>query len=156
MYKIREHIIAKSLTLFMAIWILVLASEISINVHFCQNMVKSFSFLNEAPNCHKLAAKSTCHSIKKGCKKACSVSSANDQQTNKPCCTNKDIQFELDTDLPNFEIVSLDFSTDWAILSVPITYNFNIQKPVEKTAFQHYRPPPLYNNYIKLYQQFLC
>ena len=160
MQNIRTHIIAKLLTLFMAFWVLVLSSGVSVNVHFCQNVVKSFSILSEAPNCHEMMANtsSSCHFAKKSCKNACSASKIQ-KEDNKPCCTNKDVQLELDTDLPHFEIVSTDFSLEddfWAVQVTPIVYNFDIQKPVEKTAFKHYRPPPLVGNYIVLYQQFLC
>ncbi len=142
------------MTLFLALWILILSSNVSVNLHFCQNSVKSFSFVGDAPNCHEIMAKKTSCSAKKACKKTCSAPSSN---LNKPCCTNKDVQFELDADLPHFEISDIGFSVDQHIFIAPIiAYNFNFVKPVEALVFQHYRPPPLVNEHIVLYQQFLC
>ena len=102
MIKIRK--IAKITSLLMAFMLLLSSTGFSIDLHFCQGNIKSFSLFGTAKSCHAKAEKShcqkaslkvdsgktTCHSVKSTLEKA--------DDCERDCCSNESIVVSPDMD----------------------------------------------------------
>jgi len=81
----------------MAFMLLLSSTGFSIDLHFCQGNIKSFSLFGTAESCHAKAKKSHCSKNKMTCHFA---KKAGDQAANKEtnCCSNKRVEVSPDTD----------------------------------------------------------
>ncbi len=100
--KIRK--IAKITSLLMAFMLLLSSTGFSIDLHFCQGNLKSFSLFGTAASCHAKAEKNHCQ---KTCSKLASGSStchsakpkmAKAEDSEKNCCSNKSMKVAPDMD----------------------------------------------------------
>jgi len=127
----------------------------SIDMHFCQDKMKSFSLFGKAKNCYELTNvkmpdgdSSVKESILPG-KTTCSVKRKN-------CCENKTLKFELDTDsevqLSSFLISKelQDFVVAYVLVFIKSTCTDQVQ-----TSFEHYNPPIISKDIPVLFETFL-
>ncbi len=153
MSKLRSfHIITYLLTALMFFTSL----GINMDMHFCQNNLKSISFFGEAPNCHELALnKKSCHS---GTKSSCSANTADaaKKSCKKDCCNNKSQLIKYEGDLIVSQISIPDFQTFQFIIVPIVKFLFdNVTNISQNNKYQNYKPPLLNINIPVFVQSFL-
>lgn len=98
----------------------------SVDLHFCEGKLKSFSILGEASNCH--ATKSHCPRH---------IKSVQDKDTESNCCSNKTVEIEdLDTDynfMPQVELTNLQAKI---VVSFVLSFSNTPAPKVVKSTFQ--------------------
>ena len=83
--------ISKLLIPFVAILLMASSMSYTIDFHYCQGQLKSFSLLGKAKNCHEMESSiASCHRHKKQNDKKSLGCSEGD----KNCCSNKTVNFE--------------------------------------------------------------
>ena len=124
----------------------------SIDMHYCQGKLKSYSFIGKAKSCHVVdKARVPCpHHQKMAAEpKGCELSK-------KDCCSNKTLHFQLHQ-------LQKAHEADYAIQSqppslvAPVTL-FSWPAPnwtASKPAFAFYKPPLIAKDQIVLKQSFL-
>jgi hypothetical protein len=139
----------------MAILVMVSASGLLIDMHFCKGEYKTFAIFKKAKNCHDIANGNTkCLHHKKNKDKTGSKKGLK----RKDCCQNK--SFYSFFDIQNTQAQGSDGS--WTnILSVPAIgtlnpnhfpkFDFQLEKIIKRG-----KPPPLGTKKVILYQSFLC
>jgi len=65
--------------------------NLSIDLHYCQKNLKSFSFFGKAKACHDQENVKHCQTKKRSCHAAISKQQEN-EQCNKDCCMNKQLE----------------------------------------------------------------
>lgn len=141
----------------MALLMLLVSTGFSIDFHFCQGQLKSFSLVGEAASCHNEDKESTCAQGKMACHATSMANQGESGTCDKGCCSN--IQFELssidETDqkivietsvLPSNKALS-------AIIPTTILWLGALSKHIH--PYLNYRPPILDKQIILLIQSFL-
>ena len=143
--------ISKFIALALALMVLVSSMSYTIDFHYCQGQLKSFSLFGKAKNCHEMASKMpSCHHKKQVDEKpmACSEGDNN-------CCNNKTVYFESDFDE---QIVNLDYlSLESLSFVVAFKHSFSDLYEVIKDVipFAHYKPPLIQKDIPVLFESFL-
>lgn len=143
--------IHKVLALLLASLILVTSTGISMDMHFCQNQIKSISLIGEANACHEKPSLPPCHQ---------STSTTNKtgfDVHHDDCCHNSKVVIEKTSThaLPHSTLLSKDVSYDFVIAFISI---FVHKAPVEnrqQKAWLFPKPPLISTNFQILYQTFL-
>ena len=94
------------LSLVMAMLLFVSSSGFSIDLHYCQGQLKSFSLLGEAKSCHQQLEKDHC----KKQRKACHTAPSNQKELGnckKDCCSNKTIEVEPNEEAKKLQSLEL-------------------------------------------------
>lgn len=149
-------------SLFMALLILVSSTGFSIDLHFCQGQLKSFSLWGDAKPCHGMEVPVAVCSLKKNTKKSCCQSKAIQQinkdivDCEKDCCSNQKIEISADLDADKIKTTILSYTS----LSFVVAYvqAFAPSLPDVFKSFvphQNYRSPLLFKDLAILIQQFL-
>jgi len=81
----------------MAFMLLLSSTGFSIDLHYCQGDIKSFSLFGTAKSCHAKAEKSHCSKNKMTCHSAMAETGEVDDAQRK-CCSNKSIEVSPDMD----------------------------------------------------------
>jgi len=124
----------------------------TIDFHYCQGQLKSFSLFGKAKNCHEMASKmASCHHKKQVDKKpmACSESDNN-------CCNNETVHYESDLDQQflNFDFFNLD-SQLFVVATPEASLDDLFIDIKEITPFAHYKPPLIQKDISVLFETFL-
>jgi len=93
-------------SLLMAFLMLVSSTGFSIDLHYCQGNLKSFSLLGEAKSCHEMAKAKHCSKMKKACHAPKATKEADDD-CKKDCCSNKKIEISADEDAQKIQVENL-------------------------------------------------
>jgi hypothetical protein len=96
----------KIISVMMAMLVLLSSTGFSMDLHFCQGQLKSFSLFGKAETCHAQAAKSHCQKKKKTCH--ASISNQDEVgKCKKNCCSNKTVKIESNNDIKNIQTLEL-------------------------------------------------
>ncbi|MEZ5056096.1 MAG: hypothetical protein R2879_03575 [Saprospiraceae bacterium] len=139
----------------MAILVMVSASGLLIDMHFCKGEFKTFAFFKKAKNCHEIANGNTkCLHHKKNKEK---VGKKNGLKR-KDCCQNKSFYSIFDiqnTQAQQPEAFNLDNLRNYIFLDTYHLAELQIEcRPV--TLLKRIKPPPLGIKKNILFQTFLC
>jgi hypothetical protein len=136
----------------MALLLLSSSSGFSIDFHYCQGKLKSFSLLGDAKNCHdKLASNKTCKHHQKNLEEA-----ETSCEEKEDCCKNDKIHFQLEQD----QIIS---TSDSGITNSGLTYSLaysaslraSFDLPNDNYTPVYYKPPLIPKDIPVLIQSFL-
>jgi hypothetical protein len=148
--------------LLMSVLMLVSSSGVAMDMHYCQDELKSVRLIVDAPTCHDQAAKAekpACHKkAKEGTEKKChkAVSDPQDETCENDCCSHEVIHAQLDADLLKSEWNQLEnFSqiTQLFLSTFILTYNSNYDTGI--VQYRHYKPPLPDKDIPVLIQSFL-
>lgn len=140
----------------MAFMLLVSSTGFSIDLHYCQGDIKSFSLFGTAKSCHTKANKSHCSKNKMSCHFAKTALEKVDD-SGKSCCSNKSIEIAPDLDIDKVLSEQLT-QTQITIISAYVAAFFTDQpSDLAKLDIPHkkYIPPLLDRDIPVLVQSFL-
>lgn len=139
----------------MAILILFSSLGIAMDMHFCQDHLKSISLIGEASSCHEKVQK-TCHADQKACKHH------QDSKEEKDCCHNEQVSMDpihidapapVDQNWPEAELVvvtplHIDLDSDFLVPEEIVTFRYKPPKPPPdlQLLFQVFLIWSLYNS----------
>ena len=138
------------IALFLALLMFVTSVGFTVDMHYCNGELKSFSLIGKAKSCHE-KAKAPCPHHKK-----MMADNQGDAIDTKSCCNNKMLHFQSDQDkqVQNFDIkVSpplQQFIT--AFVTAFFTDGFTQN---DRPTFVHYKPPLIKRDIPVLTQSFL-
>ena len=134
--------------MLMAMMVLLSSTGFAMDIHYCQNQLKSINLAGKAKTCHEKVVKPNCHK-----KENSSEQSSIDK---KNCCHNESIVVEkTDLKLTNLQIFSTDnISVDF-IVAFTITFLFQNDVSFDVQKLQLYQPPLPNRDHVVLYQSFL-
>ena len=138
----------------MALLMLLSSTGFSMDLHYCQDQLKSISLFGKAKSCHEKQATSPCHQAKKSCRHQENDGVNKAEKDN--CCHNETVVIEksdLDatpTQLATVQDIQLDFVA--AFIAV---YVFNYIVRADFQPFAQYKPPLPDRDIQVLYQTFL-
>lgn len=139
----------------MALLVLVSSTGFSIDLHYCQGKVKSFSFFGEAQSCHQPAKVSHCSKKRKACHAPIS-DQTQVEDCKKNCCTNQTLTIASNEEakqLESSEITAQDHSKQ--LLPI-LLYNPKwLSTYKTKSPYLNHIPPLLNKNLRLLIQTFL-
>ena len=135
----------------LVILVLISSMGITVDMHYCNNELKSFSFSGKAKSCHEPSLKQCpFHSKKLG-------NNNNDNSVNKKnCCENKTKFFHSDQD-QQIQTFDYELTQPLQLFTVAFINAFFINSGIEKEilAFTRYKPPILQKDIPVLIQSFL-
>jgi len=140
----------------MAFMLLLSSTGFSIDLHYCQGDIKSFSLFGTAKSCHAMAKKSHCSKNKMTCQMTMSETEQADDAQRK-CCSNKSM--EVSPDLDTQKVIAEQLTeTEITFLSafVAVFYagqSFDLAKLI--IPYLNYIPPLLDEDIPVLFQSFL-
>jgi len=136
----------------------------SLDIHYCQNEIQSYSVIGKAKSCDKLADHNCDHASQK-CHKATSDdqnlsydhSKISDKECDKECCQNRSFHVEnLDEDSLSSINSSFDLNQMQFVLAyVYSLYNVSVFKGNAVSNFSTYSPPLIEKDIQLLFQSFL-
>ena len=114
---------------------------ITVDMHYCNGKLKTFSFFGKAKSCHDIGEGMI------DCPFHCKMKLANKSDSNnfskKDCCSNKTLYLQSDQDqqnqVDNAVVVSQQLQ-QFAIVFVAIVLNTSVLE-TEKPSYALYRPP---------------
>ena len=137
----------------MALLLLLSSTGFSMDVHYCQDQIKSVSLFGTAKSCHDKQGTPPCHKAKKACHPKEDDISNTDKDN---CCHNETVIIEKSewdataTPLSTLQDIQLEFITAFACVYV---FNYPIQ--ADYPSFTQYKPPLPDRDVQVLYQSFL-
>lgn len=152
MHSIRR--IYRILALTMAFLIFFSSVGFSINMHYCQGKLKSFSLIGKAKNCHEMAkATKSCHHhqamIVEQTEEGCSIDK-------KDCCENETLRFQLEQDQKAHSSEALSHQQVQQFLIAYLAVFFQDDFPEkDQVASECYRPPLIPRDIPVLFESFL-
>ena len=127
----------------------------SIDMHYCQGQLKSFSLLGKAKNCHEMTqAKMACphhqQQLKPAAEKGCSMSDEKD------CCNSETLFFQADHD-QNIQASNVLISSQTQQFIAAFVVAFIQSTTVENASPVHafYKPPLILKDIPVLLASFL-
>ncbi len=144
--------IAKFCTPILALMVLVSSLSYTIDFHYCQGQLKSFSLIGKAKNCHEMANKMA--SCKHHQQKADSSPACNEADSN--CCSNKTvfIESEFDEKIPNIVFTNLNHPY-FVVAQQHSSFDDLFQTIKEVVPYAHYKPPLIQKDLPVLFESFL-
>jgi hypothetical protein len=145
------------MAMFMAFLMFSSSIGLSMDIHFCGDELKSFSFLGEAEPCDMMKVKQEVKSTHSCCESVNQVVEIchNEETLKGQCCHNESLLIENGGGIESNEvsIVQLQHVLITSIIFVP---NFHlVENLCEKVKYTHYNPPPLIADVSILNQVFL-
>lgn len=125
----------------------------SVDMHFCQDRLKSISLFGKAKNCHEMAQRASCphHAVQAGPETTCGLEK-------KGCCQNRTLHFQTSQDqvAQSYDQLSPDQPTYQYAAMLPAAGRMTIGD--KSILFFHYlyKPPPLIRDLQVQYQSFRC
>ena len=122
------------------------SAGITVDFHFCNGELKSFSFFGKAKPCHEPSLKQ-CPFHKN------MVVKSDDK---KGCCENKTVHFQSDQE-QNFQAINFNFELNLQklVLAYASVYFFTSNDKQELNSIAHYKPPSISRDISVLFQSFL-
>ena len=142
------------IALTMAFLMLFSSVGFSIDMHYCQGKLKSFSFFGEAKNCHEMAKEKACphhqKKIEQEATKTCSIDK-------KDCCQNKTLHFQChqDQQIQASDLVLSQLSQQFVVAFVAVFFKNNFTETTAKSSYTHYKPPIIPRDISVLFESFL-
>ena len=138
--------------ILLTILMLVSSISISIDVHYCQNELKSISLFGKAKSCHDSKVKQTCHhSTKTSSNKKVGLNKV--QKDN--CCHNDRITFEKsDIKAPSSEFIHLNTFHLKFIASFIVSFFETHTNNIVQNKYREYKPPLFQSDILVSYQVF--
>lgn len=139
------------ISLALAFLVFVTSAGFSIDMHFCGNHLKSFSFMGKAKNCFELAKMGNCSKHKQS-----ETAVPDCEMTKKDCCHNKTInlQADLTADVPVADgVMSMQLQT--FIFSYVVAFYTDPLVDTATSTYKLYKPPLLLRDIPVLIQSFL-
>ncbi len=145
--------ISKYLAPVLALMILVSSMSYTVDFHYCQGQLKSFSFLGKAKNCHEMASKkASCHHHKTKVDDK-SMTCSEDENN---CCSNKTISIESDFDEQIFNLDFLNFESQFIVVAFKYSSFEDLFDDIKEVVpFAHYKPPLIQKDIPVLFESFL-
>lgn len=139
----------------MAMLVFVSSTGFSIDLHYCQGQIKSFSLIGEAESCHQKAEKQHCKKQQKPCQAAQSTPGKLGS-CKKNCCSNKTIKVESNDEAKKLQSTELS-QKQIKFLTTFIQVFLLEEIDLSKIIIPHlnYIPPLLNKNIPMLIQSFL-
>lgn len=139
----------KTMALIWAILVFVTSVGVSVDMHFCQDKLKSYSFFGKAKNCHELAAQPV------GCKHHPKLPQQH-RIKKKACCSNKSVVYQLDQDKQILDVDIIDIAKEQLFVYCRGSkVLWEVQENLSLDKFLYYKPPLLRKNIPVLIQSFL-
>ena len=145
--------ISKFIAPVLALMVLVSSMSYTIDFHFCQGQLKSFSLFGKAKNCHEMASKmASCHHHKKQVDEMSMTCSEGDNN----CCNNKTVNFESDFDqqIVNLDYLSLE-SLSFVVAFEHYSCDYLFEDIKDAIPFAHYKPPLIQKDIPVVFESFL-
>jgi len=136
----------------LALMVLISSMSYTIDFHYCQGQLKSFSLFGKAKNCHEMASKmASCHHHKQKPDDSLSCS-----EGDKNCCNNKTVNFESDFDeqIINIDYLNID-SQSFVVAFKSSSFDDLFDNIKEVVPFAHYKPPLIQKDIPVLFESFL-
>lgn len=145
--------ISKFIVPVLAWMVLVSSTSYTIDFHYCQGQLKSFSLFGKAKNCHEMADKMTsCQHHKKQVEEVPMTCSSSDNN----CCNNKTVNFESDFDL---QIVNPDYlnleSLSFVVACEHSSFDDLFVGITDVTTYAYYKPPLIQKDIPVLFESLL-
>jgi len=134
--------------------IVIVASSITytIDFHYCQGQLKSFSLLGTAKNCHEMAemmASCPHHQASNSEDKLCA-------EDEKDCCSNETVHVESDIDQQQENIDELNFEVDHLkLIFASATLQHYQDYSQDYCPYKKYQPPLIQRDLPVLFESFL-
>lgn len=143
--------ISKYSTTLLAALVFVSSLSCTVDFHYCQGQLKSFSFVGKAKNCHEMPSKmASCSHYKSNKTEDTSCSE------DKNCCNNNSINFESDLDDQILIIDYIDAKFQSVVKPVSILILTNLRCENEnENHFAHYKPPLIQRDISVLFESLL-
>lgn len=145
----------RSFSVLLALTFFIQTIGFSMDVHYCQGEIQSYSLFGKAEACDMMKSQSRKTKVKSCCKRKMQ-SSSEDHKTSihKHCCYNQMIHLELDDDINlNSSVCVLDNSNLTTISSVANAPEI-ILTPTRYRLVKNTGPPRYKRNIRVLYQVF--
>jgi len=144
--------ISKLFLPFLSFMILVSSMSYTIDFHYCQGNLKSFSLFGKAKNCHEMASKmASCHHHKQLKSESTSCS-----EKEGDCCDNKTVNFisNVNENLLNLDFLKLNSLSLFVLTTNNLFSDFSI---CIKDLIPHaqYKPPLIRQVFFILFERFL-
>jgi len=143
----------RTAAILMALLIMLSSTGFSMDVHYCQDQLKSVSLFGKAKSCHEKQSTLACHQTKKSCHQEEDGISKADKDN---CCHNEAVVIEKsDLDATATQIATLqDIHLDFVAALIAV-YVFNYDVQVDYQSYVQYKPPLPDRDVQILYQTFL-
>lgn len=141
-------------SLFLALLVFILASGLTFNFHYCQNVLRNVNVFGEIKTCHELASNaSSSHCAKM--QASCHSITEESDECDKGCCDNKLFVVEPEDEFFQSEVVSIQGVTP-ALIAVIIT-TFSSYDLIEYSIpeYLNFKPPLSGRDILILVQSFL-
>lgn len=126
----------------------------SMDMHYCQDELKSIAFFGKAKSCHDVKETKTCHHSKKTSSNSDEGDFKNIDQDN--CCHNENLTVEKSNlDAPNPELGTLNHFQLKFISTNAVAFIYKYNKNKLQNNFRKYIPPLPQHNTQVLFQTFL-
>ena len=132
--------------------VLVSSMSYTIDFHYCQGQLKSFSILGKAKNCHEMASKmASCHHHKQKLEDSLSCSEGDNN-----CCNNETLYFESDIEekFLTIDYLNLNFQP-FVVAFKSSSFEDLFDEIKEVIPFAHYKPPLIQKDIPVLFESFL-
>ena len=151
MLRIRKHI-NQLISIGLSFWMVFISMGFSMNLHICQDQIKTLSIIGEIENCQTMK---NCSS-KKHCEVMVEEQSDYSTQCQNDCCTEESIW--LKSDQEQFK-VNLENVVPESTIQFLLAFTKSLQNndnDNSNVSFVDYNPPPLIGNIYKAVQSFRC
>jgi hypothetical protein len=140
------------LALSMAFLVLFSSVGFSMDLHYCQGELKSFSLIGKAKSCHEMAKKVFCPHHQK----MMTMSDEGCEKDQKDCCNNEKLFFQLDQDqqIQNLDLVLSQQLKQFIVAYLSVILEMSIIKN-EAIPYAQYKPPLIQKDIHVLIQSFL-
>ena len=143
------------IALTIAFLLFVTSVGFTVDMHYCQGKLKTFSFFGKAKSCHDIGEGM------KNCPFHAQMKQANKSKSNtiskKGCCSNKTLHFQSDQDQPNQLNNALVINPQlqsFVIAFVEIFINSSVIE-TDKPSFVLYKPPLIPRDIYVLLETYL-
>ena len=151
-----QRITFRAIALSMSFLMFFTSLGFALDVHYCQDQLKSFSFLSKAKSCHEVAIKAKLAHCKKMAKSSNHCAKLSNKDCKKGCCDNKTIVVKsLDENYTSPAVPTLD-NIQIQFL-VAFVYSFYNKTAIDSNypKYINYKPPIPDKDIPVLYQSFL-
>ncbi len=137
----------------MALLMLLSSTGFSMDVHYCQDQIKSISLFGKAKSCHEKQVTPPCHQAKKICHHKEDGLNEGDKDN---CCHNEAVVIEKsDLDATTTQVATVqDLQLEFVATFIAV-YVFNYSVQTDYQPYKQYKPPLPGRDIQVLYQTFL-